>query len=452
MSPAAHLALINLFTGDIQGGLGPFLSTWLADTGHWSPQRVGVLTTVVGLGSLLFNGPAGLLVDSTRFPRLLLGLACGVILGGTLLVIPAQSWLAVTASQLLTAAGGTLLVPSLTLLTLGIVGKSGFPRQQARNQAFNHAGILAAAVLIYGAGPVLGPVSPFIVLGGMALAATAAVAATPVSSFNGRRAHGWQEDEPDEQQYRSALRDLIRNRPLLLLGVALALFNLSNGSMLSLVVQRMVAAGHNMTGWTAIYVVAAQVTMIPVALWAGSLADRSGRRHLLMVAFLALPVRAVLSSTVTDPGWLAAVELLDGLSSGLLGVATPVLVTDLTWGSGRTQTALGGLNTLQGVGGALSGLFGGTLVGLFGWGTTFLVLGIPALAAAALSYRLTETRGTESPHWPYRTDKPGGTARNGPSDGSPSGSSGPPRTDPAQTPVGAGVAGTRTPPPGALGR
>ncbi len=46
---------------------------------------------------------------------------------------------------MLAAAGGTLLLPAVTALTLGIVGKDRFPKQQGRNQAFNHLGILLAA-------------------------------------------------------------------------------------------------------------------------------------------------------------------------------------------------------------------------------------------------------------------------------------------------------------------
>ncbi len=403
MSPSLHLAAINVFTGDIQGGLGPFLSAWLAQTGHWTPERIGLLTTLVGFGGMALNIPAGVLADHTSHPRLLLGLSCGVILAGTMLLIPAHSAFAVAASQLLTAAGGTLLLPTLTLLTLGIVGKPLFPRQQARNQACNHAGIVAAALLIYLTGPVLGPAAPFLVLGSMALAAIAAVAATPAAAFNGRRAHGWQEDEPDDLKHRSPLRDMARNRPLLLLGVALALFNLSSGTMLSLVAQRLASSGRDATAWTSIYVITAQAVMIPVALWAGSTADRRGRRHLLLVACLAQPVRAVLCSMLADPAWLIGTEILDGVASGLLGVATPILAADLTWGTGRTQTALGGVNTLQGAGGALSGLFGGTLVGQFGWSNAFLVLTVPALLAAALAYCVEETRDH-----PPRTAAPAG--------------------------------------------
>ncbi len=400
MSPTAHLAAINLFVGDIQGGLGPFLATWLAQAGHWSPSRVGLVMTLVGFGTLALNGPAGALVDRLGRPRLLLGLACGAILAGTLLLLVAHGFLGVLAAQFLAASGGTLVPLALISLTLGIVGKAAFPRQQGRNQAFNHGGVLAAALLIGGSAELLGPGAALWVLAGMALAAIAAVATTPARAWNGRRAHGWKEDEPDEADRSHPVLAVLANHRLLLLAAALALFNLGNGTMLSLLGQRLAAEGADATRWTAIYVITAQLTMIPVALWAGSLADKQGRRHLLLVACAALAVRAVLSALVSAPVWLIGAEVLDGVASGLLGVAVPVLVADLTWGSGRTQTALGTVNALQGIGGALSGIFGGLLVGWLGWTGTFLGLAVPAAAALAVALWLEGTRTMEMPYRP----------------------------------------------------
>ncbi len=403
MTPAGHLAAINLFVGDIQGGLGPFLATWLAQTLHWTPGRVGAVTTIVGLATLVLNGPAGALADGSRTPRLLLGLSCGAILAGTLLLPAARGFMGVLAAQFLAAAGGTMLLPALTALTLGIVGKAAFPRQQGRNQAFNHAGILAAAVLVAGGARLVGPAAAFLVLGGMAVAAIAAVWATPAAAWNRRRARGWQEDAQEDGQPHPLLA-IVANRKLLLLAASLALFNLGNGGMLSLVGQRMVAQGQEATRWMAAFVIIAQLSMIPVALWAGALADRRGRRRLLLVASAALVARAVLSALVANPAWLIPAEILDGVGSGLLGVAVPVLVADLTWGSGRTQTAIGVVNALQGVGGALSGLFGGLLVHALGWSGTFLALAGPAAAAAALALRLEDTREIGTP---YPARRPG---------------------------------------------
>lgn len=400
MSPTAHLGLINLFTGDIQGGLGPFLATWLAADELWSPGRTGTVMTVIGLFALLLNGPAGLFVDHARRPRRLLAAACGAIFLGTLLLLATRhdlSW--VLFSQGLAALGGILLLPGIMLLTLGMVGRAGFPAQQGRNQAFNHGGIVLAAILIGFGDHWLGPTAPFWVFGAMALCAILAVVATPLHAFNGRRAHGWEESEPDEVEHRSGIAVVLRNPKLGILALALALFNLANGYMLALVAERLVTSAHDGDSWLAGYVVVAQAVMIPVALAAGLWAERGGRRRLLVLACLVLPVRALFSAFVTDPYWLILAEVMDGVSSGLIGVAVPLVVTDLTWGSGRTQTALGAVNTGQGVGGALSGLAGGAAVTCFGWQGAFLALAVPAVAAAALVFWLDESRGDGTAAW-----------------------------------------------------
>lgn len=393
MNPTAPLAALNFFTGDIQGGLGPFLATFLAADDHWGPGRIGLVVSVVGLASLALNGPAGLLVDRTRKPLLVVAGACAAIVAGTLALLTVRSLVPVTLAQGLTACGGAILLPGLALLTLGVVGKDRFPHQQGTNQAFNHAGIVTAALLIRALDPRLGPSAALLVLGGMGAVACAVALGFPRRAFNGRRAHGWAEEEADETEHRHPLRDVLRDRRLLPVAVVLGLYNLANGSMLALIGQRLVAAGHGGERWTAVFVVAAQLTMIPVALLAGSFADRRGRRHLLLLACAVTPIRAVLASITTDPVVLAGTELLDGVASGLIGVAVPVLVADLTWGSGRTQTALGAVNTLQGIGGALSGLFGGELARLFGWNGALLGLGVPALIATGLALRLGESRG-----------------------------------------------------------
>ncbi len=400
MSPTAHLAAINFFTGDIQGGLGPFLSTWLAETGHWPPGRIGLVTTIVGLATLGLNTPAGALADRTGRPRALLVVACGGILAGTGMLLLSDGFALVLLAQFLAASGGTMLMPALTSLTLGIVGKEGFPKQQGRNQAFNHAGIVSAALLIGGGGLLALRDPAFIVFGAMALAAIGSVVTTPRRAWNGRRAHGWHEDEPDEKDHSHPVRAVLGNRQLLLLALTLALFNLGNGAMLSLIGQRLVVTGADATGWVALYVVVAQLTMIPVALWAGSLCDQRGRRHLLVIACAVLTVRGLVAALVSAPGWLLPVEVLDGVASGLLGVAVPVLVADLTWGSGRTQTALGTVNMLQGIGGALSGVFGGLMVDWLSWSGALLVLALCGGAALAAAIGLEETRELETRYLP----------------------------------------------------
>ncbi len=321
-------------------------------------------------------------MDRLARPRLLLAAGCLLIGTGTLLLEVARGFVPVLAAQFAAAAGGTLVIPALVSLTIGIVGQRRFARQQGRNQAFNHAGIVLAALVIRFATRWTGPSASLDVLATMSVLAAGAVFATPASLWNARRAHG-RPDEDGESET-PPFRAILGDRRLLTLALSLALFQIGSGAMLGLLGQRLAAAGRDATSWTADYVLAAQLTMIPVALWAGSVADRRGRRLLLLLAFAALPVRAVLSAITVAPLLLIPAELLDGLSSGLVGVAVPVIVADLTARSGRTQFAFGTINAVQGAGGALSGIAGGAIVTSLGWRPGLLALGLPGALALLL--------------------------------------------------------------------
>lgn len=403
MAPTGNLAFINFFIGDIQGGLGPFLATWLAETGDWSPARIGMVTTIVGFGGLLLSGPLGALVDRVHRPRLLVILACAMILAGTLLILPWTGFLPVTAAQALATVGGTLLLPAVAGLTLGIVGKDKFPRQQGHNQAWNHAGILVAAAIISFGTPFLGPSISMWVLAVMAVGAIAATALLPGDAWNRRRAVGWEEKEDEKEPDRSPLLAALKNPRLVTFAIALSLFQLGNGGMLTLLGQKLAAAEIDATAWTARYVMVAQGVMIPVAWLAGTYADKRGRRWLLIAACFILPIRALLTAFLNDPVWLISAEILDGIASGIMGVAVPVVVADLTWGSGRTQTALGSVNAIQGVGGAISAGFGGLIQGWLGWKAAFLALGLSGVLALVMVIYINAT--TEENPRAERTSK-----------------------------------------------
>ncbi|MCI0753756.1 MFS transporter [Teichococcus vastitatis] len=197
MAPCRHLVLITFFTGNIQGGLGSFLAIWLAQTRNWGPEPIGWLNTLVGLGGLALSGPAGALVDRLKLPRLLLALACGAILAGTMLLLVSHGFLGVLAAHGLATIGGILVLPAVTAFTLGIVGKKDFPRQHGRNEAFNHAGIQFSALMIVGGATLLGPDVSLFVMAAMALGAILAVAAAPGKAWSAARATG--EDDGDAE-------------------------------------------------------------------------------------------------------------------------------------------------------------------------------------------------------------------------------------------------------------
>ena len=98
-----------------------------------------------------------------------------------------------------------------------------------------------------------------------------------------------------------------------------------------------------------------------------------------------LLVRGAMAALARNPTWLVPIQVLDACGAGILGVAVPILVADFTWGSGRTQTALGVVATFQGIGAALTSSFGGVLATQFGWTAAFLGLALPAAPALLLS-------------------------------------------------------------------
>ncbi len=390
MSPRTGLASVNFFLADVEGGLGPFLATFLAGAG-WSPERVGWVMTIAGLVGLAFNGPAGALVDRAGHPRGLMGLATMVIVIGTLALLPAHAFASVLASQIGVAIAAALMPPALTALTLGIVGKASFPFQQGRNQAWNHGGnVLASGLIAWLAGG-SGRVAVFWVLAAMALASGLSLLLIPARAVDPVRARGTR-----EIAQRASLRSILEDRRVLLVCAGLTLFHLANAAMLPLLGERVAKVGHgDATRWLAICVIVAQVAMTGVALAASWAADRIDRAWLFVIPCMVLPVRTAMAAFAWAPAWLLPIQVMDACGAGLLGVSVPILIADYTWGSGRTQTALGTANTFQGIGASLSNVFGGMLMMRIGWTWGFLGLGAPSLGALAMSLLLLRLSGPD---------------------------------------------------------
>lgn len=85
-----------------------------------------------------------------------------------------------------------------------------------------------------------------------------------------------------------------------------------------------------------------------------------------------------------DPYWLVTVQLLDGVGAGLFGALFPVMVKDLTLGSGHFNISLGALTTVFGLGAALSNGLAGFVVEAAGYDAAFLTLAGVAGAAFLL--------------------------------------------------------------------
>ena len=371
---------LNFFLADVRDGLGPYLAIYLLAVHHWDPASIGVVMTLAGIAALITQTPAGALVDSSRAKRALVIIAALLVTVSCLLLPFISSFSLVALTQALSAAAASIFAPAISAITLGITGPRAFTRRTGRNETFNHAGNACAALLAGLFAYLFGPVAVFYLMAVMALASVIAVLFVSAEAIDHDVARGLQPGDRSHQP--SGFKVLLSNRPLLMFALCCALFHLANAAMLPLVSQKLAQANlHLATPLTSACIVAAQLVMVPMALLAGAKADVWGRKPLLLAGFLILPLRGLLYTFSDDPYWLVAVQLLDGVGAGLFGALFPVMVKDLTLGSGHFNVSLGALTTAFGLGAALSNGLAGFVVEAAGYSAAFLTLA--AIAGAA---------------------------------------------------------------------
>ncbi|MFS2161792.1 MFS transporter [Pseudomonas sp. Pseusp122] len=386
------LDALNFFLADVRDGLGPYLAIYLLAVQHWEPASIGSVMTVAGLVALFTQTPAGALIDRTRAKRAVVIIAALLVTGSCLILPFIQGFTWVALTQALGAAAASVFAPAIAAISLGMTGAKAFTRRTGRNETFNHAGNACAALLAGGFAYLFGPIAVFYLMAAMAVASILAVAGLSADAIDHEAARGL-EHAQGEAVHVSGWKALLHHRALLIFGACCALFHLANAAMLPLVSQKLSQIDLSLaTPLTSACIVAAQVVMIPAALLVGARADLWGRKPLLLAGFAILPVRGVLYTLSSDPYWLVAVQMLDGVGAGLFGALFPLVVKDLTRGTGRFNVSLGALTTLFGVGAAFSSSLAGLVVQHAGYNAAFLTLAaVAALALLLLMLAMPET-------------------------------------------------------------
>jgi MFS family permease len=388
----------NFFLADVQTGLGPFVAAYLAATG-WNAGAVGRALTVAGIVTVILQTPAGWVVDNVLRKRLLL-IAATIILGiGALLLTVSTAPLIVYASQILIGGTGPFLGPTLAAITMGIVGVAGFDRQFGRNQGFNSAGNLVAAALIAGISHFLGNRAIFFAAAGLVIPTILCTLLIRKQDIDPQLARGGCEKEQAQGSGKAVLKSLLRDRVLLVFLVCCFLFHLANAAMLPQLGELLAhgsaeAAAPFMSACIAV----TQAVIMLSAAWIGRVANRLGRKPLLLIGFGVLPFRALLYTVVHGVGALIAVQLLDGVANAIFGVVSILVVADRTRGTGRFNLAQGAVATAVALGAALSTTIGGWLMEHSGADVSFWILGALALLAfALLLFGIPETKVANNP-------------------------------------------------------
>jgi hypothetical protein len=287
----------------------------------------------------------------------------------------------VLTGSILHALASCVLGPALAAISLGLVGHAAIGERFGRNARFASVGNGLAAAAMGACGYLLSARAVFFVTVLLLIPALLALRTISENEIDPERAHGAPPRRPAAKPP-IGLGALMRNRSLLIFAGCLLLFHLANSAMLPLVGSVVTMRSAN---WATLIIAACivvpQFVVAVISPWVGTRARIWGRRPLLIIGFGVLPIRGIFFATVHDPYVLIAVQVLDGITAAVLGVMVPLIIADLTRGTGRFNLGQGIIGTTVGIGAALSTTLAGYITDRFGSASAFFELSAVAIVA-----------------------------------------------------------------------
>jgi MFS family permease len=381
------------FVADVQTGFGPFISVFLT-TQKWTQIDIGLVLSAAGFVSLIAQMPGGALVDAARSERLVAGLAIGAICLSALAYAALPIFPMVLSAAIVHSLASCVLSPAIAAISLGLVGHAAISERLGRNARFASIGTgLAAAVM-----GVVGHFSPrgvFIVTVCLLVPAILALRSIAAGEIDPERAHG---ATTPPRKPPSKPGDLMRSRPLLIFAGCLLLFHMANAAMLPLMGSVVTMRSAD---WATILIgacmVVPQLVVAALSPWIGQRAQIWGRRPLLIIGFAALPIRGLLFAFVTNPEALVVIQVLDGITAAVFAVLVPLVVADLTRGTGHFNLGQGIVGTFVGIGASLSATLAGYIADRYGSPSAFTALAIIATVGLTAAWLLMpETKTAEA--------------------------------------------------------
>ena len=380
------------FVADVQTGFGPFVAVYLTEH-KWTQIDIGLVLTTAGIVALIGQMPGGAIVDAARSERLVAGISVAAIAMSALAYALSPVLAVVLAAAVLQAAASCVLGPAIAAISLGLVGHEGIGDRLGRNARFASLGNGFAAAAMGACGYFLSVRAVFFITAALLGPALLALQLISTREIDPERAHGGPRERPRSRLLLEIL-GIARRRALIVFAACLMLFHFANAAMLPLMGSVLTTRSSQ---W-AILMIAASIVgpQLVVALfspWVGHKAQTWGRRPLLLAAFAALPLRGFLFAVVTNPALLVAVQLLDGVTAAVFAVLVPLVIADVTRGTGHFNLGQGIVGTTIGVGASVSPTYAGYLSDHFSGQIAFLGLTAIAVLGFATTWALMpETR------------------------------------------------------------
>ena len=381
------------FVADIQTGWGPFVATYLTSVA-WTQFDIGLILTIGTITGLALQIPAGALVDRVPAKRLLAALAVASISASALLLALWPIFSVVVAAKVLHAIASSLLGPTLVAMSLGLVGHALFSIRLGRNVRFLSLGNAIAAGVAGGIAYYYSNQAIFFLTAALGIPTLIALAQISSSEIDPELARGGI-SKSGVGTWFDAISGLVHHRVLIGFAATIVLFQLANAAMLPILAGILAKRDPETAALVlSICILVPQFVVVAIAPWIGVTAQSWGRRPLLLLTFVALSARGAIFAVTSDPYLLVAAQLLDGVSAASLGVLVPLIIADVTRGSGHFNFAQGLIGAAVGIGASFSTTLAGFIADTSGAAITFLLLACVGVMGLVFVFTIVpETRG-----------------------------------------------------------
>jgi MFS family permease len=375
------LDLLNRWVANIQTGFGPFVAVYLTSK-SWTQTDIGLALSLGTLTAMVSQLPAGALVDAIRSKAAVATMSILAFAASALLFALFPLSLPIYAAEILHGFSSCTLGPAIAALSLAIAGQAALGRRLGRNARFASIGNGVGAALMGACGYYISERSVFFLTAALTLPAVFAL--RPLAAFEkaGRVANS--KDRREAVDWRHILK-VLSDRRLLIFALCAALFTLSDSAMLPIVGGEMTKrAGSVASLLIAACIVLPQIVVALLSPWLGGLAERRGRRIVMIFGFGMLPLRGLLFALTTLPVPVLAVQTLNGLASAAFLIMVPLVTSDIAGRTGHFNLALGFVGVAIGIGGTFSTTLAGWVADSYGEPWAFVALATVGLVATIL--------------------------------------------------------------------
>jgi MFS family permease len=372
---------LNFFVANVQTGFGPLIAVYLTEN-RWTTAEIGYALTIGTICGLVSQMPAGALVDGMRDKRWAVWFGTLSISGTALMYALSPTQMSVYVAEVLHGLASSVIGPAIAAVSLALVGRAAFSERIGRNARFASLGGGLAAGVMGAAGSFVSAGSVFWLTAALGVPALMALRMIGHATGSQPEAEAEQKDAPVGL---AGLKELFLDWRLLTFAACVVLFFISNAAMLPLAATQITKRHPELADIIiAATILIPQVVVALLSPWVGRSSDRLGRRPIMLLGWMMLPLQGLLYASALTPFLLVLCQLLSGVSAAVFGVTMTLVAADLTRESGRFNLTLGALGVAIAIGASISTTFAGIIADAFGDSTAFLGLALAGLAGALL--------------------------------------------------------------------